>query len=64
MNNIYKKKLRVVSMDLLKVKPRINKNNGQINFSLCKKKVDKKIIDMIKNNPNVKIKLKYKGMDF
>ncbi len=63
-NNIYKKKLHVVYMDLLKVKPIVNKNNGQINFSLSKKKIGKELTDLIKNNPKVKIKFKFEGMDF
>lgn len=32
-------------------KPRINKSNGQINISIPKKKVPKKLVEEIKCNP-------------
>lgn len=50
-------------MKLFKLKPIINKKNGQVNFSLPKKKVGKEVIDIIKNNPHAKVKIKFEGMD-
>ena len=51
-------------MDILKLKPVVNKNNGQINFSLSKKKIGKELVDLIKNNPKGKFKFKFEGVDF
>ena len=39
------------------VKPRINKKNGQINFSLPKKKLSKDFINNTKKMKGLKIKL-------
>lgn len=36
------------------VKPVINKANGQLNFSLSKKKVPKKVLDILKKDPSAK----------
>jgi hypothetical protein len=42
---------------ILCLKPRINKNNGQINFSLPKKKIPKSIRDNPDKIKNIKIRL-------
>lgn len=44
-------------MKLFNLKPTINKKNGQINFSLPKRKLSKKIISEILLKKKIKIKL-------
>jgi hypothetical protein len=48
-------------MKELNLKPRINKANGQINFSLPKRKVCKEILDKIYSNKPIKFLLKENG---
>ena len=42
---------------ILKIKPVVNKNNGQINFSLPKKKLSKDFVKNTKSMKGIKIKL-------
>jgi hypothetical protein len=39
----------------IKVKPIINKANGQINFSMPKKQMSKELIENIINNKSIKL---------
>ena len=44
-------------MRIIKVKPRINKKNGQINIYLPRKKISKKFKDDILKLKSIKIKI-------
>lgn len=41
-------------MKSIKIKPIINKKNGQINFSLPKKKISKEILDKATSGKSIK----------
>jgi len=48
---------------LFKIKPIINKKNGQINFSLPRKKLSKKILKDLKLNPYKKFMIRLEGFE-
>ena len=52
-------------MKIFKLRPFINKRNGQMNFSLPKKDMPEVLKKIIKDNPGKlpKIKMKFQGFD-
>ena len=50
-------------MKLFKAKPIINKKNGQINFSIPKKKLPKTIKDMVNSNNIPIFRFKFDGIE-
>jgi len=47
--------MKLPKLKEIKVKPIINKANGQINFSMPKKQMSKELIDNIINNKSIKL---------
>jgi hypothetical protein len=50
-------------MKILKIKPRENKANGQLNFALPKKELTPKVREMIKSGKIPTFKLRYEGFE-
>ena len=56
---IYKLITRSKTMEKnINLKPRINKNNKQINFSLCKRKLPKEVTNKLPKLKSIKVNIK------